>query len=118
MLSKRIKVEEKFAFKPLNQYKWKPGFEEISSSSEDERKPSQIRKPLKIVDSKPKFFASKGKDVKGITSNRPVERITSVRPVEIARPQNIITKSVDPPKAQVQEGGSCEDVFSYFYNLF
>jgi replication initiation and membrane attachment protein DnaB len=34
MLNKKIKKEEKFRYKPLNEYRWKPGFEEISSSSE------------------------------------------------------------------------------------
>lgn len=32
MLRKQIKKEENFTYKPLEQYKWKPGFESFSQS--------------------------------------------------------------------------------------
>lgn len=105
ILSKRLKVGDKWSCKPLKEYRWRPGFAEISSSSEDEPK----RKPLRLVDSKPKLLPSRppSKDHKLILPSRPTE---AIRPKAFS---STVQQPASKPKEQ-----AAEDVFSYFYNLF
>ena len=53
MLRKQIKKEEGFKYKPLEQYKWKPGFESFSQSEDEDQPPM---KSLKLVESKAKLI--------------------------------------------------------------
>lgn len=108
MLSKRVKVGDKWSCKPLKEYPWKPGFAEISSSSDDE---PRKRQPLKLVDSKPKFLPSRApsKDKKTSLASRPTEAI---------RPRPFPSAIQQAPPKPAQPTAPAEDVFSYFYNLF